>query len=963
MKITSLSLQAFRGFNKKEEFCFESTDIIVLYGPNGHGKSSIFDAIEWVLTGGIYRFDVSSPERRRTRFVRNLHSDISDKTYVKLGIILLDERRFFIERECIVSTSDRTDYGKYKLRIFDENNQLYKDGEAAENILKRWLINEDWLSKIGSPTTMLSLTHILSQEKIAEFLRGMQERDRYDAMSLIFGTDHFEKYREGFRNVRNSLNSELDQLSGEIRERKLLRDNLKSEVNELELKVGDNEDKEFNVELENYLKSYPEIREYKDDLRKLIKSIVSNLQDNQVERKKLQNEYHLLKEIQDEIPNLGYIRKAQKNVLYEQQQLENFKQLYMYKLKIEQLLSTTNEISDDRVNMNSLTNQQTESNLKFDLLLEQKEKALAVIETINIQLATLSWENEIGFLIDIKSKVTEKEYEYLKNEFEGMSEKHQFIEKKKSIQQIELIKIADLDRTLEKIKSTNEMYSAFLTSLKQYISNTPEELNGCPACGTKNMKKFDILSNIEKQQLRVNENLPELENLYCQVQDSLKNISEDINSAKYQLEEHKKNIRELLGKINENIKKTDITIEFEKQKQLTVQQKIDSIKLKLNQFEEECILIGVNIRDNIKEQLEFKTEKLLIDLRESLQDLSELKSGYLPNELTLETVNILQIDECVQTLHKIATIQETEINRISRLVKLSETINLDIKKANLVKLKSDLVNQTNSLENRLNKVAELETISIKLQSMIEFNTEKMRLIQLQKNLDEMNKKIIELENQEIEMNKDSEYLYELMNKSNEAISNLNKKVFKQLKETIQAIFEQINSHPIFTKLDLVKDTYRNNNCLTINVSRTDGSSEIRANAPYVFSSAQVNSIALSIFLALALKQKWSSLQLIGMDDPIQSMDEVNIISFIDLMRLFVDKHKKQVIISTHDYSFYKMILKKFRYFNLKTIEYETYGDKGPSIKKHNADIPYNKVELELTYEQARDALLQLDKNE
>jgi ABC-type lipoprotein export system ATPase subunit len=210
------------------------------------------------------------------------------------------------------------------------------------------------------------------------------------------------------------------------------------------------------------------------------------------------------------------------------------------------------------------------------------------------------------------------------------------------------------------------------------------------------------------------------------------------------------------------------------------------------------------------------------------------------------------------------------------------------------------------------------------------------------------------------MKKDYDYLYELMNKSTEAISNLNEKVFKQLKETIQIIFEQINSHPIFTKLDLVKDTYRNNNCLTINVY---GSNEVRANAPYVFSSAQVNSIALSVFLALVLKQKWSSLQLVGMDDPIQSMDEVNIISFIDLMRLFVDKHKKQIIISTHDQSFYKMILKKFRYFNLKTIEYEAYGDKGPTIKKHNEEIPNDKIKLELNYEQARDSLLQLDKNE
>jgi DNA repair protein SbcC/Rad50 len=220
MKITSLTIQAFRGFNEKKEFCLESADIIVLYGPNGHGKSSIYDAIEWVLTGGIHRFDESSPERRRTRFIRNLHSNSSDKSFVKLGIVLTDGSRFILERECTAAVSDRTDYGKHILRIFNDNNQLYKENEDADETLNKWLINEEWLPKIDSPTKMLSLTHILSQEKIAEFLRGMQERDRYDVMSTIFGTDHFDKYREGFRLVRNTLNGELEKLNVQVKEKK-----------------------------------------------------------------------------------------------------------------------------------------------------------------------------------------------------------------------------------------------------------------------------------------------------------------------------------------------------------------------------------------------------------------------------------------------------------------------------------------------------------------------------------------------------------------------------------------------------------------------------------------------------------------------------------------------------------------------------------------------------------------------
>jgi exonuclease SbcC len=163
---------------------------------------------------------------------------------------------------------------------------------------------------------------------------------------------------------------------------------------------------------------------------------------------------------------------------------------------------------------------------------------------------------------------------------------------------------------------------------------------------------------------------------------------------------------------------------------------------------------------------------------------------------------------------------------------------------------------------------------------------------------------------------------------------------------------------------LVLDRRCNNNCLTINVSKANEEEKVTANAPYVFSSAQVNRIALSLFLGMSLKQKWSSLQLIGMDDPIQSMDEVNVISFIDLLRLFVGKHQKQIVISTHDQGFYKMMLKKFRYYDLATIEYSAYGDQGPTfVSSDEKGLNNSEFQPRLNYNEAMQTLEQLDRNE
>lgn len=964
MKITSLTLQAFRGFNKKEEFCLKS-DIIILYGPNGHGKSSIYDAIEWGLTGGIYRFNEASPERRRTRFIRNLHADVADKSFVKLGIILSNNIRFFIERECTASTSDRSDYGKYELRILDENEQLYKENEEAEVTLKKWLIHEDWLTGINSPTKMLSLTHILSQEKMGEFLRGMQERDRYDAISTIFGTDHFDKYREGFRGVRNKLKSELTVLEVQVSERKKSIIKLQDEVDQLEIKVNENEDTNFNDALESYISIYPENKLYKDkdDLGNMLKSIIANQQALEIERKSSQTEYHLFKEIKEELPNIANTRKILKVVLHEQRLLQRYKNISESKIKIEQLISMEEAVKDDKEELESFFSLQRSSNLKLDSLLNKKENLLVISESININLKNSSWRNGLGFLTEIKKRLDEEDYEILNNSFVDMFDQHKIINQKELKQQNDLFEVKALEDSIKQIEGTNELYSSFLSSLNMYVLVVSEELKSCPACGTKGIEKDDILKNVEKQQSIVNKNLPKLQELHLKAKYNLTGIEEEIKSAEIRIEENKKRVEEVLYTIKKNIETINIISSTEQQKQLGMQEKIDSLKLKLNQFEKDCALLNLKIEDNIKEKLVMKNQELLNELNEiSLNRFIESEQDIcLPKKLR-KKYDISTLDEHEQDLQEIILAQEMEIDRVNRLIKLSETFNVDIKTEDLDKLKINVSEEIKKINQRLKKISSIIEKSIKLQSMIELNTEKMRLIQLQQKLITMNIQVDELEKMKGKMSDDLDVLQNLIDKSPEAVSNLNEKVFSKLKETIQIIFEQINSHPTFTQLDLVMDTYRNNNYLTINVSKIDGKKEVKANAPYVFSSAQVNSIALSLFLAMSLKQKWSPLQLIGMDDPIQSMDEVNVISFIDLLRLFVDKHKKQIIISTHEYSFYKMILKKFRYHNLTIIKYGAYGDDGPKVKKVDEDSDDNEVQLKLNYKQAKDDLLRLDTN-
>lgn len=964
MKITSLTLQAFRGFNNQVTFSLENADIIILYGPNGHGKSSIYDAIEWVLTGGIHRFNDDSAERKRTRFIRNLHAETEVKSFVRLGIILADARRFTIERECTPTASDRTDYGKHIIKIFDENNRLYKENDEAEALLKKWLIKNEWIPKISSATSMLGLTHILAQEKMAAFLKVMQERDRYDALSILFGTDHFEKYREGFRNARKILNNQLESLKIQIEEKNKTRNNLHNEVQELIIKIKQNEDQDYNEELKNYFEIFPEIKRLEDDVEKLQKAILNNQQTLEFDRKNLINDYTILNEIHKYLPKLVYLREVQKAIYNEKQYLQDFKRLSLLQKKINLLLNNVDEIIKLNQTMKNSFRLRDEAKTKINILTDKRASLLSVIEAIDIQITTSEWKEKLDFLSEIKLKVEMENFLTIQSLFNEMYKEYKIVEEKKSTQKEQQKQLNTIEDLINKINADRQVYNSFLSSLNHYMSTISEDnIECCPACGTEGIKKEVILLNIQQQQLKIDKDLPALEDIRLLTEQNLKKINSDIDTANKSISNLQNKIQDTLNQLNNELKSINITITTENQKQLNLQQEIDSIKNNINRFEEDCKKIGVNNDINIKLELEKKCLEITANIEELLSTRS-MKSNfeYLPEEVRNKKIDITKFEDNENLLQQALENNEYEIRRIIRLPESLQTIVIDIKEGDLKEQKNKVDKLIGDFKGEIDKHNIIERTNLKLLGMIEYNLEKRHLFKLQHQLKELTNELELLDRRRMKMEENSNYLTILVNKSTEAVSNLNEEVFLNLKDTIQTIFGHINSHPIFTKLDLVLDRRYNNNCLTINVSNANEEDEVKANAPYVFSSAQVNSVALSLFLAMSLKQQWSSLQLVGMDDPIQSMDEINVISFIDLLRLFVQKHQKQIIISTHDYGFYKLMLKKFRYHNLAIIEYSTYGIQGPTFAESKDDTDTNKslIRAKMDYVQDLERLKLLD---
>lgn len=88
---------------------------------------------------------------------------------------------------------------------------------------------------------------------------------------------------------------------------------------------------------------------------------------------------------------------------------------------------------------------------------------------------------------------------------------------------------------------------------------------------------------------------------------------------------------------------------------------------------------------------------------------------------------------------------------------------------------------------------------------------------------------------------------------------------------------------------------------------------------YTMSSGQLSGIILAFSLALHKIFVNEGLKVMIIDDPVQCMDDLNIVSFVELMR--TEFSDIQLLISTHENSFARYILYKYKKYNLPAQRY------------------------------------------
>lgn len=200
-RIGTLDICDFRAYRGKHQFDF-SSDVTVLYGPNGLGKTSLFDAIDFVCTGRLGRFAAQS-DRGGSPEELIRHLDANGETQV--GMTVVDSEK------SVIVTRSMTNWQRSDV-----------DGEGLDRKgLLQWLGcggDSEMAERVDNLERLFRSCHLFGQDYQA--LLAQFRRDSQIEPDLLARMLALEDYVRGSRKA-NLVAGVLQQRDDELSEKRL----------------------------------------------------------------------------------------------------------------------------------------------------------------------------------------------------------------------------------------------------------------------------------------------------------------------------------------------------------------------------------------------------------------------------------------------------------------------------------------------------------------------------------------------------------------------------------------------------------------------------------------------------------------------------------------------------------------------------------------------------------------------
>ena len=216
--------------------------LIMLDGPNGYGKTSIFDAIEYLFTGNVRRVSENGVSKSNISFNDDcLRKNPSDGTltYVK-GILAAEEKQIEIIRKLHEGKGVENNPSKIGDRTSTTivwNGEIICEDETVE------MANKEIMQYIGETVlNHYNQFYYIAQEDRLRFL-SKSENDRSSEIQKLFGIQeeeqNFQKIEKTLKIIQKLNKDYIKTIRNKEQEVQKLKEEIEGQSNESQIKYKD----------------------------------------------------------------------------------------------------------------------------------------------------------------------------------------------------------------------------------------------------------------------------------------------------------------------------------------------------------------------------------------------------------------------------------------------------------------------------------------------------------------------------------------------------------------------------------------------------------------------------------------------------------------------------------------------------------------------------------------------------
>lgn len=795
IRLTKMEVEGFRAYGEKVDFDLDA-DLIVLYGSNGFGKTTFFDAFEYLVTGEIKRFS-NREDKTDLKIMKHLGYEGSSSIELEVdqlsnsGKVTQFKYKREIEESSKLKKNGETIYTKTVLRdITDKKSEIkgsvkdiirlfrathinnQDDAELTENVVKgSSTIPNDILGKMISfeDYTIAQDKLKLIKQYIGEYVakeitidleKKCDERDKLK--SLILESDSVLKEgseSEVLKRFYLEVDNQIEWLWQNVSQEHIKTTNYNEIISVIEFELGKIISELIEIQkLEKLMAKLDTQKEktlslmYEDSLKRvenLELDIVHNLRKreiNKIETNKVQKKFLDKSDLLKEYNEINFLCEQEQRLIKERKDNEKIlEELNLSNQKIEiELDNLNNELALENEMMYERNG--IESALKSDI--DQLEKVCLDYEAYEAQINEKDeLEKEINILRELINK-EESDVHILENEFKIIGDQNKFVSEK-----------------FAKAIAEFDTYQRLLNEVKVFIDSEK-----CPVCSHEHESRDNLLYKIDKKLIEDSDEVKELRSSLSTLKEQLVSVSESLvlnrnrfNESKTYYERLLKNKSDLEKSISEfnillkpykellkleKLTLEDLKILLERQKEelkwIEKSSNLEQIKVKQRTYEKTKGLLKMQ-----KEKV-VEIEKNLLSLMNHLHDNASLIKGLFNYELLINSkeqwsenyrkeiesdIDSIRVEE--KTLlnidHSLNETKITKENELSMAKKKADELENSIKQLKIDKM---------ILETNKDKIENKEFLNIKQEDFENLKEKILRILKLQEfeSMDIENKK-------------------------------------------------------------------------------------------------------------------------------------------------------------------------------------------------------------------------------